>query len=68
VVDIELQLRFGRARITLPDDAVVDIEDLSTIWKQPIYDTQQCFDAGGPRIRISCTMEYGRLKIRHKVH
>jgi hypothetical protein len=28
----------------------------------------QRFDAGGPRIRISGTMEYGRLKIRHKAH
>ena len=68
VVDIELQLRFGRARITLPDDAVIDIDDLSTIWKQPIYKTPQHFDDGGPRIRISGTMEYGRLKIRHNAH
>jgi Domain of unknown function (DUF1707) len=68
VVDIELQLRFGRARITLPDYAVVDIDDLSTVWKQPIYKIPQRFDAGGPRIRISGTMEYGRLKIRHKAH
>jgi Domain of unknown function (DUF1707) len=68
VVDIELQLRFGRARITLPDDAVVDIDDLSTVWKQPIYEIPQRFDAGGPRIRICGTMEYGRLKIRHKAH
>jgi hypothetical protein len=27
VVDIELQLRFGGAKITLPDDAVVDLDD-----------------------------------------
>ncbi len=66
MVDIELQLRFGRARITLPDDAVVDIDDLRTVWKQPIYKVPQRFDAGGPRIRISGTMEYGRLKVRHK--
>ena len=68
VVDVELQLRFGGARITLPVDAVVDIDDVSTVWKQPIYNTPQRFDAGGPRIRISGTMEYGRLKIRHKAH
>jgi hypothetical protein len=68
VVDIELQLQFGRARITLPNDAVVDIDDLSTVWKQPIYSPQQRFEAGGPRIRISGSMEYGRLKIRHKAH
>jgi hypothetical protein len=68
VIDIELQLRFGRARITLPDDAVVDIDDLSTVWKQPIYKTPQRLEGGGPRIRIFGTMEYGRLKIRHKAH
>ena len=68
VVDIELQLRFGRARITLPDDAVVDLDDLSTVWKQPIFKTPQRFDAGGPRIRISGTMEFGRLTIRYKAH
>jgi Domain of unknown function (DUF1707) len=68
VVDIELQLRFGRATITLPYDAVVDIDDLTTVWKQPIYETPQRFDAGGPRIRIFGTMEFGRLRIRHKAH
>jgi Domain of unknown function (DUF1707) len=68
VVDIELQLRFGRAKITLPNDAVVDIDDLKTDWKQPIYKTPQRSEAGGPRIRIFGTMEYGRLKIRHKAH
>jgi hypothetical protein len=31
VVDIELLLRFGRAKITLPDDAVVDLDDLRTV-------------------------------------
>jgi Domain of unknown function (DUF1707) len=31
VVDIELQLRFGGAKITLPADAVVDIDDLHTV-------------------------------------
>ncbi|MGH8838027.1 MAG: DUF1707 SHOCT-like domain-containing protein [Jiangellaceae bacterium] len=68
VVDIELQLRFGSATITLPDDAVVDIDDLRTVWKQPVYKTPQRLHAGGPRIRISGTMEFGRLTIRHKAH
>jgi hypothetical protein len=68
VVDIELQLRFGRAKITWPEDAAVDIEDLSTVWKQPIYKARQRFDTGERRIRLSGTMEYARLKIRHKAH
>jgi hypothetical protein len=33
-----------------------------------IYKTPQRFDAGGPRIRFFGTIEYGRLKIRHKAH
>ena len=44
------------------------IEDVSTVWKQPISKPPQLLDAGGPGIRISGTMEYGRLKIRHKAH
>jgi hypothetical protein len=66
VVDIELELRYGKAKITLPRDAVVDIEDLRTVWKQPVYKIPRRVHLGGPRIRISGTMEYGRLKIRHR--
>jgi Domain of unknown function (DUF1707) len=66
VVDIELELRFGGAKITVPADAVVDIDDLQTVWKQPVYTIPQRVDPGGPRIRISGTIEFGRLKIRHK--
>lgn len=66
VVDIELQLRFGRAKITLPDDAVVDLDDLHTVWKLPSYQPPQHVDPSGPTIRISGTMEFGRLTIRHK--
>jgi hypothetical protein len=63
VVDIELLLRFGGAKITLPADASIDIDDLNTVWKQPVYKTPRRIDDGRPRIRISGTMEYGRLAI-----
>ena len=66
VVDIELQLRFGAAKITLPADAVVDLNDLRTDWRLPTYTPPPSADPGGPRIRISGTMKYGRLKVRHK--
>jgi hypothetical protein len=46
--------------------AVVDIDDLRTVWKQPDYQVPQHLDAGGPRIRVSGTLEYERLRIRHK--
>lgn len=66
VIDIELQLRFGKAKITLPHDAIVDLEDLRTVWKQPSHKPPQPARADGLQIRISGTMEFGRLKIRYK--
>ncbi|WP_369215570.1 DUF1707 SHOCT-like domain-containing protein [Streptomyces flavofungini] len=63
--DIELRLGTGRARITVPRDAVVDIEGLHTGWKDLRYRTRQPSRPGGPTIRISGVMGYGRLKIRH---
>ncbi|MDQ0846960.1 DUF1707 domain-containing protein [Streptomyces sp. V1I6] len=65
VVDIELQLGTGRAKITVPRDAIVDVEDLRTGWKDTLYKTRRRSNPGGPRIRISGTMGFGRLKIRH---
>lgn len=65
VVDIELQLGTGRAKITVPRDAFVDVEDLHTGWKDTLYKTRRRSRPDGPRIRISGTMGFGRLKIRH---
>ncbi|MER6177400.1 DUF1707 domain-containing protein [Streptosporangium sp. NPDC001681] len=65
VVDIKVQLGIGRARITVPRDAIVDVEGLRTGWKGPLYKTRRRSRPGGPRIRISGTMGLGRLKIRH---
>jgi hypothetical protein len=65
VTDIELQLRFGGAKITVPRDAVVTIDDLRTEWKQPTYKDPTPSEAGGPRIRITGSLEFGRLKVRH---
>ncbi|MEV3932150.1 DUF1707 domain-containing protein [Streptomyces sp. NPDC049944] len=64
-VDIELQLGTGRARITVPRDAVVDLGGLHTGWKDLRYRARQPSRPGGPEIRISGTMGFGRLKIRH---
>ncbi|MEU4726122.1 DUF1707 domain-containing protein [Nonomuraea dietziae] len=65
VVDIELRLGTGRASITVPRDAIVDVEGLRTGWKDPLYKTRRRSRPCGPRIRISGTMGLGRLKIRH---
>lgn len=65
VVDIELQLGTGRAKITVPRDAIVDVEDLRTEWKATLYRARRRSRPGGPKIRISGKMGFGRLKIRH---
>ncbi|MBT2441881.1 DUF1707 domain-containing protein [Streptomyces sp. ISL-36] len=65
VVDIELQLGTGRAKITVPRNAIVDIENLHTGWKDTLHKTRRRSRPDGPRIRISGTMGFGRLKIRH---
>ncbi|MEV7345288.1 DUF1707 domain-containing protein [Streptomyces sp. NPDC093544] len=71
VVDIELQLGTGtgtgtgRARITVPRDATVEVGELHTGWKDWRYKVPRRSRPGGPTIRISGAMGYGRLKIRH---
>ncbi|MFB7631625.1 DUF1707 domain-containing protein [Streptomyces sp. NPDC056149] len=65
VVDIELQLGTGGARITVPRDAVVDVEGLHTTWKDLRYKPPRDPRPGGPTIRISGALGFGRLEIRH---
>ncbi|MGC0422789.1 DUF1707 SHOCT-like domain-containing protein [Embleya sp. AB8] len=65
-IDIELRLNTGRARITLPRDAVVEFEDLETVWKQPSHKPPRTARKNGPRVRITGSMQFGRLKIRYK--
>ncbi|MFI6079433.1 DUF1707 domain-containing protein [Streptomyces sp. NPDC051217] len=65
VIDIELQLGTGRARITVPRDAIVEFENLGAGWKDTRYKPSRYSGPGGPTIRISGTMGFGRLRIRH---
>jgi len=65
VVDIELRLGTGGAKITVPRDAVVDLEDLRAVWKDTQYQVHRRSTGGGVRIRISGLMGFGRLRIRH---
>ncbi|MFF9123775.1 DUF1707 domain-containing protein [Streptomyces sp. NPDC014889] len=65
VVDIELILGTGGARITVPRDAIVEVEGLRTGWKDVRYRARRRSRPDGPTIRISGAMEFGRLKIRH---
>lgn len=65
VVDIELQLGTGGAKITVPRDAVVDVEGLRTGWKDSQYQPPRRGGVTGPTIRISGSMGLGKLRIRH---
>ncbi|WP_338146209.1 DUF1707 domain-containing protein [Streptomyces boncukensis] len=66
VVDIELQLEFGGARLILPPGATVDYDGLTAHWKQPVHRAPRWTEPGGPHIRVTGTMGYGRLRIRHR--
>ncbi|WP_031063884.1 DUF1707 SHOCT-like domain-containing protein [Streptomyces sp. NRRL WC-3742] len=65
VVDIELQVGTGRAKITVPFGAVVDLDGLTTGWKDIDYRIPRRTQPAGPTIRISGVMGYGRLTVRH---
>jgi hypothetical protein len=65
VVDIELRLGTGGASITVPRDAVVDVEGVRTGWKDLRYKAPRRARPGGPTIRISGSLGFGRLRIRH---
>lgn len=65
LIEIELQMGTGGARITVPRDAIVDIEGLHSGWKDVRYKPRRPSSPGGPTIRITGVMGYGRLKIRH---
>ncbi|WP_406389710.1 hypothetical protein [Streptomyces sp. NBC_00887] len=59
-MDIALQLGTDRAKITVPRDAIVDVEGLHTGWKDTRYKARRRSRLAGPRIRISGIMGSGR--------
>ncbi|MFT2016759.1 DUF1707 SHOCT-like domain-containing protein [Streptomyces sp. 796.1] len=65
VVDIELVLGTGGAKITVPRDATVDTEGLTAGWKTIRYEPRSPARADGPTIRFSGALGFGRLTIRH---
>ncbi|RKE20696.1 DUF1707 domain-containing protein [Streptomyces sp. TLI_171] len=65
VVDIDLHLEFGRATITVPHDATVDLDGLQQGWKGIRYRAPRHPAKGGPVIRITGAAAFGRIKIRH---
>jgi hypothetical protein len=64
-IDIQLQLGTGKARITVPRNAVVDVDGLSTGWHGPAYVPQRRPGHDGPTIRIRGHAGLGRVRIRH---
>ncbi|MHA4815769.1 DUF1707 SHOCT-like domain-containing protein [Streptomyces aculeolatus] len=65
VVDIVLNVGTGRATITVPHDAVVDLDGVQTGMKDSVYRPPRRAATGGPTIRISGVMGFGRLTVRH---
>ena len=65
VVDLDLELRFGRARLILPAEVGIDLDGLRTDWKQPRVEPGSGATRG-PLIRVTGRMEYGRLRIRRR--
>ncbi|MGW5355996.1 DUF1707 SHOCT-like domain-containing protein [Streptomyces sp. NPDC004031] len=65
VLDLELALGTGSARITVPRDAIVEVGDLTTAWKDLRYRPRPTTSATAPTIRVSGVVGFGRLKIRH---
>ncbi|MFJ9442513.1 DUF1707 domain-containing protein [Kitasatospora sp. NPDC101235] len=65
VIDIDLGLGTGSAKITVPRDAVVDIDGLQGGWKDVRYTPPRRPSVGNPTIRITGTTGFGRLRIRH---
>ncbi|MEV7184165.1 DUF1707 domain-containing protein [Kitasatospora sp. NPDC093102] len=65
VIDIELGLGTGSAKITVPRDAIVDIDGLQGGWKDVRYTPPRRPSVGNPTIRITGTTGFGRLRIRH---
>ncbi|WP_407565490.1 DUF1707 domain-containing protein [Streptomyces sp. 184] len=65
VVDIVLHVGTGRASITVPHDAVVDLDGVRNGMKDSVYKPPRRPTSGGPTIRISGVMGFGRLTVRH---
>ncbi|MFI0895508.1 DUF1707 domain-containing protein [Streptomyces sp. NPDC020983] len=65
VLDLELALGTGSARITVPRDAVVEVGGLTTTWKDLRYRPRPTTSPTAPTIRLSGVVGFGRVKIRH---
>ncbi len=65
VVDIELGLGFGRATITVPHNATVDVDGVQGGWQDVRYRPPRHPAPGGPLIRITGAPGFGRLRVRH---
>ncbi|MEU4192174.1 DUF1707 domain-containing protein [Kribbella sp. NPDC026611] len=64
-LDIELKLGTGGATIRVPRDAVVNVDGVHTAMKDSQYQPPRHSNGAGPRIRITGTLGFGRLRIRH---
>ncbi|MFI0423622.1 DUF1707 domain-containing protein [Spongiactinospora sp. 9N601] len=66
VIDIELSLEYGSALLTVPSDADVDVDSVECQWGRVVCRAPKRRQPGGPRIRITGRLGYGRLKVRFR--
>ncbi|MDI3346857.1 DUF1707 domain-containing protein [Streptomyces albidoflavus] len=64
-VEIALELGTGGARIVVPRDAVVELDGVTTGWKDLRYRPRQPSRPGGPVVRVTGAVGFGRLRVRH---
>jgi hypothetical protein len=65
VVDLEILLGVGRARIIVPRDSIVDLEDMATGMKGMTYKPRRPSRSGGLQIRIHGAVGMRKLTVRH---
>ncbi|MFC5819702.1 DUF1707 SHOCT-like domain-containing protein [Nonomuraea harbinensis] len=63
-IDIELRLPFGSATIILPAGASANADGVRTGWGSVVWKAPASRLAGGPHVRITGELTYGRLTVR----
>ncbi|RBQ18404.1 DUF1707 domain-containing protein [Spongiactinospora rosea] len=66
VVEIELSLDYGSALLTVPHDTEVDVDRVECQWGRVVCRAPKRQKPGGPRIRLTGKLGYGRLKVRFR--
>ncbi|MDA0634997.1 DUF1707 domain-containing protein [Nonomuraea sp. MCN248] len=63
-IEIDLRLPFGSATIILPAGASANVDGVRTEWGSVVCKVPGSRFAGGPHVRVTGELTYGRLTIR----